>query len=344
MGGCRAGDFSGKGSSRVLAGSRVSLGPQGGRVKGKVLVPETLAKSSGMRKKPSPEALGRRSRLRPSFQVWRPQEGPVLPRQAGSRKRCGLDTPPSRSCGGGGAWCGGPPGRRGPGATLRPPREVGPRQAQRRRVPPPLPAPGGPCACVRTRPASSRCTRGAGAGERRGGGDPQQNLRRAALGSTRMEGARGRGAQPRPGSVFRRRGAAPHGAGRSRYRARAAGWAEGRAPRLGGGLRLPRLLPTAPAAARAGAGTATSRPLRGIQHRGHSPISPSGRCDPCAIETGQGLFSLSGQRLVPSPRAPPAAHIWKESESGWGGEGVGRRRATGNVGAGETERGLDPLD
>lgn len=55
----RAGNFSRKGPSRVLAGGPVSQGPgpQGGRVNGKVLVPGAVAKSSVMRKKLGSEAL-----------------------------------------------------------------------------------------------------------------------------------------------------------------------------------------------------------------------------------------------------------------------------------------------
>lgn len=187
----RAGNFSGKGPSRVLAGCPVSHGPgpQGGRVIGKVLVPGAVAKSSVMRKKLGSEALGCPLPC-PPFRCWGLKEGPL--RKAGTRKRCGLDTPPSQTLGGGGgAWYGGPAGAergRGVGAGALPPREGGPGQVHAGRgqalSPPrscgdPTPVSGGGW-----RPADARGVGGGWAGERRGGENPQQNLRRRAHGST----------------------------------------------------------------------------------------------------------------------------------------------------------------
>lgn len=56
----------------------------------------------------------------PSFQVLGPKAGAVTLRKAGTRKPCGLDTPPSQPLGGGGrAWYVAPPGRRGGEGSVR---------------------------------------------------------------------------------------------------------------------------------------------------------------------------------------------------------------------------------
>lgn len=108
----------------------------------------------------------------------------------------------------------------------------------------------------------------------------------------------------------------------------------------------------APASSRVGQGvgakpgqrTRTSRRVRADRPSG-TTASHISRCLNPALRVGRGAlppgrnpssirwdlagaFSPLRPEAGPSPRAPPAAHIWKESEGGWAGEAGGRGRAT----------------
>ena len=170
------------------------------------------------------------------------------------------------------------------------------------------------------RPADARG--GVGAGERRGGENPQQNLRRSP--SARLD-LNGRSPRPRSAaetleSAAGRRGSA--GTGRRRP-----GGAEGR-DLAGQRIRTSRPGAVAPAAGQAG--PRISPPQSEPYTEGAAEDLPQG-ARPSAIPTRQGPVLISGRRLVPAP-APPAAHIWKESAGGWEGGVEGRGQATGNVG------------
>lgn len=284
----------------------------------------------------------------PSFQVLGPKGGQVPLRKAGTRNRCGLDTPPSQP-GGGGRGTAAPPGRRGGEGSVRGLSRPGSgaRPSPRGEGAGPLVSPRlwGPYACVRRRPASSRCTRcGGGSGGEAGRRKPTTKL---ASPSSRLD-LNGRSPRPRSAAASRdsadgRRGAAR---GSRRYPARAAGWAKGSGPSPGGGLGLPAGSGRSPKLPRAGLPHPV--PQVGALHRVRGRELHVGSATPPRSLPGQGPFLLSGQRLVPArfppPLPAPVAHIWKESEGGGEGRGVGGRGLlTGNVGAGGTGEGRGPL-
>lgn len=148
-----------------------------------------------------------------------------------------------------------------------------------------------------------------------------------------MTGARGRGAQRTPGSLFR-----PTARAQQQVGARADGWAEG--PRAMGRARAAhsdfplcahrRCPGESPHPALSGG------PCAGVRSGTHTARED----DPCGIRGwgGRGSFFYSMLESDPSLWAPPAARIWKESASEWGGEVEARGWVTGTVGAGGSGR------
>lgn len=245
----RAGDFSGKGPSRVLAGGPVSHGPgpQGGRVNGKVLVLGAVAKSSVIRKKLSSDTLDRRGSLHgPPFRCWGLKGVQFHCGRLGTRKRCRLDTPPFQSPRGGGVVrqprrgqegergrCSGSASQ-GSGTWPSPTWGGGTPSPTRACEDPPRVSGGG------QRPADARGWGWGVRGRGRGGEEKSHNktcvAERTALLEWKepapAERSGDSGGRVSPGG----RGAAR---GRSRYWARAAGWAEGSGLSQGSGLGLP---------------------------------------------------------------------------------------------------------
>lgn len=327
------GNFSGKGPNRVLADGPVSSGPgpQGGRVKRKVLVPGEVAKSSVMRKKPSSEALAGRGPLsgRP-FRCWGLKGVQLHCSRLETRRRCGLDTPPSSGLlEEGRRWYGGPAweerGKRGrwcgyasPGTGARPsPTRGGDRPSPPRVCGDPTPVSGG-----ERRPADARV----GEGGRGGEAGRRKPTTKLVSRSARLDL---NGRSPRPRSAAETREGAFGRWGRARRRRAAGTGRAGPGGRAEQGQRTP-TSPLGPAGSSScpGAGWArsASRALRRSPALGARRRTLPRGCDPSAARAG--AFSPLGPEAGPSPRAPPAAHIWKESEGGL----EGRRRATGNAG------------
>lgn len=178
---------------------------------------------------------------------------------------------------------------RGVVAAALPPREVGPHQVNRGRGQAlPSRRPWGPYAGVRGRPASSRCTRGEGGG----GGEAgrRKPTTKLASPSARLDlngrSPRSRSAAETLESALGRLGAA---CGRSRYRARAAGWAEGSAGSTWAADSDFSPGADGPAAARGGA--VASRPSVGALHRGHAGELSLGGTTTKRSGPGRGLSS-----------------------------------------------------
>lgn len=218
---------------------------------------------------------------------------------------------------------------RGVVAAALPPREVGPHQVNRGRGQAlPSRRPWGPYAGVRGRPASSRCTRGEGGG----GGEAgrRKPTTKLASPSARLDlngrSPRSRSAAETLESALGRLGAA---CGRSRYRARAAGWAEGSGLNLGSGFGLlawcgqPGSCPGWGRRISPLSWSTAPRARRGALPRGYNHK---------AIRTRQGPFLFSGQRLVPAPGPLPLRTSGKNLRADGRGEVEGRWRATENVG------------
>lgn len=266
-----------------------------------------------MRKKLGSEALGCPLPC-PPFRCWGLKEGPL--RKAGTRKRCGLDTPPSQTLGGGGgAWYGGPAGAergRGVGAGALPPREGGPGQVHAGRgqalSPPrscgdPTPVSGGGW-----RPADARGVGGWG-GRGRGGEEKTHNKTCVAELTARLEWKEPAPAERSGDSGQRGLPAGRGGArGRSRYPARAAArglggrgraWAEDSDFPAGSGR-----LPQPPRRGR------RTCPVGGSGVQSARPRAPPRPCDPSTIATRAGAFSHPHPEADPGPRPPPrCAHL-----------------------------------
>ena len=297
-------------------------------------------------------SVGRKKQLRgtwwkggplpgPPFRCWGLEGVPFHFGRLGTRKRFGLDTPPPQSPGVGVGGVvrrplGAESGVRGPrsgsasGEVGLGPVQRGEGQALR------CPRLRGPYACVQKRPASSRCTRGGGEGEA-GRRKPTTKL---ASPRARLD-LNGRSPRPRSAEATRKNAVCWQGAARRRS---AAGTGHGRPGGLRaraelGSDRTSRLVRIAPAAGPGGAahlapsagalhleGTAGELFLRGAPLR---DAYPAGAC--------------SSAKGWSQPRAPPAAHIWKESEGGWWGGGWKDAGRQGMWGAGGTGEGRGPL-
>lgn len=144
-----------------------------------------------------------------------------------------------------------------------------------------------------------------------------------------MEGAHARGAQPRLGR-------ARWAGGRSRYRAQAAGWAEGR-DLAGQRTRTSRPGTMAPAAGPAG--PRISPPQSSPTRRAQPKRSASGGATLRGPDTA-GACSHLRPETGSSPGPSRCAHL--ERICGRMGGGSGRGQATGNVGAGGTGRVEEP--
>lgn len=251
----------------------------------------------------------------PSFQVLGPKGGPVPLRKAGTRKRCGLDTPPSQALGGGG-WPGtaAPPRRRGGEGSLRglclPGSGAGPSPRAEGAGPLPFPAPAG---TLRLCPeeAGVQQMHAVWRGERgRGGEEKTHNKTCIAELTARLEWKEPAPAE-RSGESGQRVRPAGRGAarGRSRYPARVGQGVRAEPGRWTRTSRLVRMVPAAPP----GRG-------RGIQSPRWEPCTGAPRC---AAESstlgvrplrdrdpGRGLvFSLATGWSQPSRPPPRCAHL-----------------------------------
>lgn len=335
----RVENFSGKGPNRVLADGPVSSGPgpQGGRVKRKVLVPGEVAKSSVMRKKPSSEALAGRGPLsgRP-FRCWGLKGVQLHCSRLETRRRCGLDTPPSSGLlEEGRRWYGGPAweerGKRGrwcgyasPGTGARPsPTRGGDRPSPPRVCGDPTPVSGG-----ERRPADARV----GEGGRGGEAGRRKPTTKLVSRSARLDL---NGRSPRPRSAAETREGAFGRWGRARRRRAAGTGRAGPGGRAEQGQRTPTspLVRPAPAAApeRGGRGPHLA-PSAGALHLVHGG-EPS-RGGPTPPRPGQGPFLLSGQRLVPVLGLLPPRTSGRNPKADWKDAG-GRQGMRGAGGAGE---------
>lgn len=220
-----------------------------------------------------------------------------------------------------GAWYGGPV-RAEKGEGSLPPGEVGLSPVQRREGQAlPCPRLPGPYACVRRRPASSRCTRGGGGGGEAGRREPTTKLASVAERTARLEWK-----EPTPAERSRDSGERRRPAGRSRYRAQAAGWAEGR-DLAGQRTRTSRAGMTAPAAGPEGPRIwpPQSEPY---PEGAAEEICLRGR-DPPRSRPGRGLFSSPAggwSQPRPLPLRTSGKNLRADGRGEW--KGAGRRQGT----------------